>query len=76
MNMQSIRGIVKQRDISPCKLGQSGLVRTLQREEGDFDCFAKAYAGYWISPAVYGGKTGFHCRSDTVKTAERRGGPL
>ena len=46
MNMQGIRGIAKTRGISPGRLGKTCLVRTLQREEGNFDCFARAYSGY------------------------------
>jgi len=45
MNMQGIRGIAKQRGVSSGKLNKIELVRTLQREEGTFDCFAKAYTG-------------------------------
>lgn len=46
MNMQVIRETAKTRGVSPGKLGKIELVRTLQREEGNFDCFSKAYSGY------------------------------
>lgn len=46
MNIQNLREIAKQRGVTPRKLGKIELVRTLQLEEGNFDCFAKAYAGY------------------------------
>lgn len=46
MNMQAIRETAKTRGVSPGRLGKIELVRTLQRDEGNFDCFAKAYAGY------------------------------
>ena len=46
MNMQVIREIAKTRGVPPVNPGKIELVRTLQREEGNFDCFAKAYAGY------------------------------
>ncbi len=46
MNMLMLREIAKQRGISPRRYGKAELIRTLQREEGNFDCFAKAYAGY------------------------------
>ncbi len=46
MNMQSVRQIAKSRGIAPRKLNKIELVRTLQREEGNFDCFATSYAGY------------------------------
>ena len=46
MNIQSIRVIAKQRGIASGKLNKTELVRTVQREEGNFDCFARAYEGY------------------------------
>lgn len=46
MNMQQLRDIAKQRGVTPGKLGKAELVRRLQREEGNFDCFARAYDGY------------------------------
>ena len=41
--MQSIRGIAKQRGITSGKVSKIKLIRMLQSEEGNFDCFAKAY---------------------------------
>lgn len=46
MNMQQVRDIAKAVGIAPGKLTKIDLIRTLQREEGNFDCFAKAYDGY------------------------------
>ena len=46
MNMQGIRGIAKAWGIPLGKLGKVALVRTLQHEEDNFDCFANAYSGY------------------------------
>ena len=46
MNIQSVRVIAKARGISSDKLNKIELVRTLQRDEGNFDCFAKAITGY------------------------------
>jgi len=46
MNMQSVREIAKQRGVPSGKLSKTELVRSLQQEEGNFDCFAKAYDGY------------------------------
>ena len=51
MNMQVILEIVKIRGISPGKHVKTVPFRTLQREEGNFDCFAKAYAGYYDQSA-------------------------
>ena len=46
MNMKVIRKTAKTRGVSLGKLGKTELVRMLQREEGNFDCFSKAYSGY------------------------------
>ena len=46
MNLHVIREIAKTRGVPPVKHGKIELVRTLQREEGNFDCFARAYSGY------------------------------
>jgi len=46
MNMQGIREIARKRGFSPGRLRKIELVRTLQRKEGSFDCFARAYLGY------------------------------
>ena len=45
MNMQDIRKIAKYQGVTPRKLGKIELVRTIQHEEGNFDCFARAYGG-------------------------------
>lgn len=67
MNMQSVREIAKQRGVTPRKLGKIELIRTLQLEEGNFDCFAKAYAGYCDQ---------FNClwREDCFSLSAQRGG--
>ena len=46
MNMQMIREIAKTRGVPAGKLGKIDLVRTIQHEEGNFDCFSRANAGY------------------------------
>lgn len=46
MNMKSISEIAKQRGIAPGKFSKIELVRTLQRGEGNFDCFARAFDDY------------------------------
>jgi len=46
MNMQGIREIARDRGFPPGRLRKIELIRSLQREEGYFDCYARAYAGY------------------------------
>ena len=46
MNMQVIREIAKTRGVPPVNPGKIELVRTLQREEGNFGCLNRAYVGY------------------------------
>ena len=45
MNMQGIREIARERGFSPGRLRKIELVRALQRDEGYFDCYARAYGG-------------------------------
>ena len=45
MNLQEIRHIAKERGITPGNLTKMKLVRTIQRIEGNFDCFATAVDG-------------------------------
>jgi hypothetical protein len=45
MNMQEIRTIAKSRKIDPAGLAKIDIIHKLQREEGNFDCFATAYDG-------------------------------
>ncbi len=45
MNMQEIRAIAKSRKIDPTGLAKIDIIHKLQREEGNFDCFATAYDG-------------------------------
>ena len=46
MNMKTLRKLAKQHDLAPEKLDKIELIRGIQRGEGNFDCFAKAYDGY------------------------------
>ncbi|MCW8955715.1 MAG: hypothetical protein OQL09_02445 [Gammaproteobacteria bacterium] len=73
MNMKSIHEITKQQGIAAGKPGKIELVRTLQRGERNFDCFAKAYDAIAIRQVVCGGKTVSCSRSGAVKTVEHRG---
>ena len=45
MLMQEIRRIAQQAGIKPGKLGKAELVRTIQRQEGNFDCYASPLTG-------------------------------
>lgn len=43
MNMQEIRGIARERGLKPGKLPKVELVRSIQRREGNSDCFATGH---------------------------------
>ncbi|MGA9665944.1 MAG: SAP domain-containing protein [Gallionella sp.] len=45
MKLEEIRSIAKLHTINPGKLSKTELIRTIQSEEGNFDCFATAYSG-------------------------------
>ncbi|ROR32873.1 SAP domain-containing protein [Inmirania thermothiophila] len=45
MNMKEIRLIAREKGVHPGRLRKVELVRTIQRAEGNFDCFATAYDG-------------------------------
>lgn len=45
MKMEEVRGIAKSHDIKPGHLSKLELIRAIQSEEGNFDCFATAYSG-------------------------------
>lgn len=42
MKMQEIRDLAKARSINPGKLSKTELIRKIQREEGNFDCYSTA----------------------------------
>lgn len=42
MNTQDIRDIAIAHKIKPGKLSKTNLIKTIQRTEGNFDCFATA----------------------------------
>jgi hypothetical protein len=44
MNMKEIQHIAKERDLAPGRMTKVELVRTLQREEGNQDCFQTGLA--------------------------------
>ena len=45
MNIQEIRRLARNQGLMPKKLSKLDLVRQIQRNEGNFDCFATAYDG-------------------------------
>ncbi len=40
--MQQLRAIARDKGVHPGRLGKVALVRAIQRQEGNFDCFATA----------------------------------
>lgn len=64
MKMEEIRSIAKSQGISPGKLSKTELIRSIQAEEGNFDCFATAYAGECD-------QVGCNWREDCFETAQR-----
>ena len=46
MNMMELKSIARNQGINPGKLGKVPLIRSIQREEGNFDCFATATLGF------------------------------
>ncbi len=51
MNIQAVRTIAKARGIKWAKLSKADLIRTIQREEGNFACFGTAVDGFCDQPA-------------------------
>ena len=45
MKMEDLRVIAKSHSIIPGKLSKIELIRLIQANEGNFDCFATAYDG-------------------------------
>jgi hypothetical protein len=39
MHIQTIRSIAKERGIKAGRMAKADIIRTIQREEGNFDCF-------------------------------------
>ena len=46
MNMQEIRSIAKEHGIKTARLTKTKLIQAIQRDEGNFDCFATARDSY------------------------------
>ena len=45
MKLEEVRAIAKSYGITPGKLPKPGLIKLIQRAEGNFDCFANAKNG-------------------------------
>ena len=45
INIKEITSIAKNRGIKTAKLNKLSLIRTIQIEEGNFDCYGTAYTG-------------------------------
>ena len=45
MKLEEIRSIAKSHSINPGKLSKTELIKSIQTDEGNFDCFATAYDG-------------------------------
>jgi hypothetical protein len=45
MKMSEIRQIAREKGLTPGKEDKVGLIRMIQHQEGNFDCFATAYDG-------------------------------
>jgi hypothetical protein len=45
MKLVEVRSVAKSHNIKPGHLSKSELIRAVQREEGNFACFATAYHG-------------------------------
>ena len=45
MKLEEIRSIAKSHNINPGKLSKTELIKSIQTDESNFDCFATAYSG-------------------------------
>ena len=45
MKIQRVREIARERGLQPGKAEKEELIKAIQRQEGNFDCFATAYDG-------------------------------
>lgn len=45
MNMHEVRAVAKSHKIDAAGLAKIDIIHALQRKEGNFDCYATAYAG-------------------------------
>ncbi|MCL5966838.1 MAG: Rho termination factor N-terminal domain-containing protein [Deltaproteobacteria bacterium] len=46
MRIQEIRALAKKRGINSGRMGKADLIRAIQRDEGNFECYGTAVDGY------------------------------
>ena len=46
MNLQELRKLARDRGINPGKSSKLNLIRAIQRQEGNFDCYASDIEGH------------------------------
>ncbi len=46
MHIQTVRSIAKEHGIKAGRMTKANIIRTIQRAEGNFDCFSTAIDGY------------------------------
>jgi hypothetical protein len=46
MRIQEIRAIARERGLKPGVTSKAALIRAIQRDEGNFDCFGRADSNY------------------------------
>lgn len=69
MKMSDVQAIAKSQGIGPAKLSKTELIKAIQTAEGNFDCFASAYAGECDQADCL-------WRTDCFETAHTRKGEL
>lgn len=50
MRLEEIKAIAKKMDIKPGKVKKAELIKTIQRSEGNFDCFGTPFSGECDQP--------------------------
>ena len=45
MNIQQVKEIARDRGLKPGRLNKKDLIRFIQKQEGNFDCYGSACAG-------------------------------
>lgn len=45
MHIQTVRSIAKQHGVKTSRLSKADIIRSIQRTEGNFDCFGSAFNG-------------------------------
>lgn len=69
MNMQEIRRIAKRHGVKSARLTKIKLIHAIQRDEGNFDCFATALDSYCDQDACLWRSDCFAAAKEIGKTA-------